>query len=357
MIEPSLRAFGADRIEPGEGEEIVLRCPESKAWTARTVRTSVRAEHPGTAVAWGDRIFEVRAAEPLPEGGMRYRLSPWPESHAIRRFERYDEESERSRSRAHDDLRAGLSKRRLSILLAPLAGLLPGAVQKRMESEFGAPSLAMTVTSALPLLVVGFLGLFNHILGMAGGNLGWPAWLVPPLPVALFLFGESALRLASAVAGLEPMGLIVVELVYATRRHAGRDEDRALAPSASKQDLQDRYTTLEPLLALLSPSEQRYLRDHFRFDAVRWGRITSAVLLLVGVGNSLAAVSDLASTHGGLSSVLGILVGGLLAAEQIHRLRRLGRREPAGSVLGWLVGPLARPLFGVEARSDPSGPR
>ena len=194
------RALGEDRVEEAIGEEILLSCPLSKGWDARTARTTVRSAHPGTAVAWEERIFEVRAAEPRPDGGMRYRLAPWEEGQAIRRFERYDAEAESGRETGRRDLASGIRKRRWSILLAPLAGLLPGSVQKAMEHEFGAPALGMTISSALPTFAIGFLGLFRHLLGLAGGSVDWPVWLAPPFVIALYLFGESALRLASAIA-------------------------------------------------------------------------------------------------------------------------------------------------------------
>ena len=139
---------------------------------------------------------------------------------AIRRFERYDDDTERAREAERRELADGIRRRRRSILLAPLAGLLPGAVQKKMETEFGAPALAMTISSAIPLFVVGFLGLFRTLLMAIGGAHGvgaggdWPAWLAPDFPIALYLTSESAFRLGSAVAQSEPMGSLPVVLAW-----------------------------------------------------------------------------------------------------------------------------------------------
>ena len=211
MIPPA-RAYGSDRIEETGGEGILLVCPVSKGWSARTTGTATRAAHPGTTVWWEEQLFEVRAAEPRMDGGIRYRLAPWEEGQAIRRFERYDEESERRRETERQDLARRIRSRRRSILLAPLAGLLPGAVQKRMETEFGAPAVAMTISSAFPLFTIGFLGLFRTLLMVLGGAHGisaggdWPGWLAPDFPVALYLATESAFRLGSAIAQGEPMG-------------------------------------------------------------------------------------------------------------------------------------------------------
>lgn len=219
---PPERAYGADRIErtgPEGDDELVLVCPMSKGWDPRTLATTVRPAHPGTTVSWEERLFEVRTAEPLAEGGMRYRLAPWEDGQAIRRFERYDDDTERAREAERQERADGIRKRRRSILLAPLAGLLPGAVQKKMETDFGAPAVAMTIASAIPLFVIGFLGLFRTLLMVLGGLQGvpggdWPRWLAPDFPIALYLTAESALRLGSAIAQGEPMGSLPVVLAY-----------------------------------------------------------------------------------------------------------------------------------------------
>ena len=223
-----------------------------------------------------------------------------------------------------------------------------------MEREFGAPAIGMTVASALPLFVVGFLGMFGHILGLAGGSLDWPAWLAPPLPFAVYLFAESALRLASAIAGGEPMGSLPVVVAHAAWKEArGEGETRASAapPSAAERDqaLRDRYDVLEPLLSLLPAASQRVLEARYGFDAARWGRITAGVLLAVGALNALASLATLAAGGGGLFDGIGLLVGGLLAGEQLRRLRLASRREPAGSVLGALIRPMASPLLEERA--------
>jgi hypothetical protein len=354
MTDATPRAFGADRLETGPGDELVLLCPLSKGWTARTARTTVRAAHPGTAVGWADRVSEVRAAEPQPDGSTRYRLAPWEDGQAFRRFERYDVESEKARAGERREIADAIGKRRLSILFAPLLGLLPGKVQKDMELRFGAPALAMTIVSALPPFVIGFLGMFAHMLGMAGGFLGWPAWLAPPLPIALYLFGESALRLGSAIAGLEPMGSLPVVVAHAAWREArGEGPAEKLESAATDADreqaLHDRFSLLEPLLSLLPADSQRALQTRFGFDAIRWGRITAWVLLAVGAPNALAALVMLAAGRGGIGDFLGLVIGAFLAVEQVKRLGHLGRGEPSGSVLGALVRPMAGPLLAQPA--------
>ncbi|HEX4441801.1 MAG TPA: hypothetical protein VH854_17130 [Thermoanaerobaculia bacterium] len=342
---PTPRAYGGDLLERIDGTDRVLFCPLAKGWAPRRERTLTTAEYPGTAVSWGDEIFEVAAAEPLAEGGVRYRLVPWREGHAIRRMEPYDAPSEAARAAGRADIERRVAARRLSIVLAPLAGLLPGRVQERLESEFGAPALAMTITSAAPLFLVGFLGVFDGLLRGLGGGLGLPGWLALPGPIAFYLLIESSLRLASAVATGQPMGSLPVVLAWeATAAFRTPASARRASPLPAESDA-DRFRMLEPLLSLLSPDDQRRLSERFGFDPIRWGRITAVLLLLVCGSNVLAAAVNAAAGRAGGADAAWLVAGTPLAIEQIVRLRRLRERRAAGSVLGALVRPLARRLL------------
>ena len=162
-------AFGSDVAELLPDGSVALTCAASKGWAGRGTRTVTRAEHPGTAVRWHEAIYEVIDASPLSTGGVRYRLGPWEESHAIRVLEAYDASSEAARSSERVRRRSSVGERRLAILFSPLIGHLPGDVQERLESEIGAPAVAMTIVSALPLFVLGSLGLLSRVLAVFGG--------------------------------------------------------------------------------------------------------------------------------------------------------------------------------------------
>lgn len=326
----------------------MLVCPIAKSWTPRTVRTHTSAEHPGTAVEWDGALYEVREAEPQKDGGMRYALLPWEEGHAIRRLERYDAASEEIREGERRDRRRDVRLRRLAILFAPLLGLLPGEVQKKMDRDFGAPATAMTVVSALPLLVVGFLGVFALLVGMAGGTLALPPWMAPPAAIAVYLLIESALRLASAVAAGEPMGTLGAEVVGALlRRTAAAPAPASPTEPGDTVDGRDHdlFRVLEPVLALLSPSEQDLLVRRFGFDAVRRGRVTAAVLAAASVLNTVVSVSAFGEREGIGALLFWSLPAIYLAIEQVRRWRAFAEGRPAGSVLGALVRPFARPLL------------
>jgi len=76
---------------------VTLSCPAAKGWKAREDAPR-RALHPGTAVSWQERVFEVVETRPLSNGGVVYSLAPWREDLAIRSLERYDESSETGRA-------------------------------------------------------------------------------------------------------------------------------------------------------------------------------------------------------------------------------------------------------------------
>ncbi len=218
----------------------------------------------------------------------------------------------------------------------------------------------MTISSALPMLVIGFLGVFQQFIGGLGAGLGLPGWLSPPFPLALYLVIESALRLGSAIATGEPMGSLPIAVAYAAWVEARSSSPQTAGVPAASDDPhadRDRYQMLEPLLSLLSPDEQRLLEASFRFEAIRWGRITAWILLAAGGLNAAASLLNLASGAGGAADLVWLLIGGFVAAEQAGRLRRLSAGEPAGSVLGALVRPLARPLLAAPCALGSPGRR
>ena len=340
----------------------------SNGWRARTPRTPTSAEHPGAAVSWEGEIFEVVAATPLADGHTRYTLSPWDPRHAIRTLEPYDEATEAARAAGRAETVQGERRRWRAIALAPLLGHLPGAVQERMEKEYGAPALLMTYASALPLFVVGVLTLLGVLAGAFGGRLEAAAADAPlfpflrwiPTPVGLYLLGESAFRLLSAAAASTPCGSLGGILGWELWRQAAGKRAapqstarRAPEPPDPSRLHADRYHLLEPLLALLRRDEQESLAARYGFDPLRWGRRTAGWLLAFGLLNVALSLLALAAATAGMGDVLWLLAGSGLAIEQRARRRSLARGEAAGSVLGALVRPHARVILepGTMARA------
>ena len=208
-----MRTYGGDRVEEGEGGRVSLISPSAKGWRGRSPAVPTRrATHPGTAVTWDGSLYEVTEARPLPSGDVHYVLSPWDDANAIRTLERYDAATEEARAREQRGRANAVKKRRAAILLAPLLGHLPGEVQARMESDFGAPATKITVASALPLFVLGILGAFAAFVSAVGGS---PEPLPElPLPLSLYLACESYFRLSAVATESRPMGSIPGTLLY-----------------------------------------------------------------------------------------------------------------------------------------------
>jgi hypothetical protein len=221
VTEAALSPFGGDRLETGADGALTLFCAAAKGWKAREEPTGPRRTfHPGTAVSWSGRVFEVIERRPGSSGGVDYRLAPWRDDLAIRSLERYDESSERDRAAERAWKAASIRKRRLALLLSPILGHLPGEVQTRMEHDFGAPATAMTVISAAPLFVLGIVGCLANFARLAGGSLA--PLPEPPAPVSIYLLAESALRIAVVVSQSRPAGSIPGAVVYEVGRLIAR---------------------------------------------------------------------------------------------------------------------------------------
>jgi hypothetical protein len=344
------RPFGTDRAESGPGNSCLITCATPKSWVHRRPKTLTSAEHPGTAVKWGEEIFEVMEASPTDGGGMRYRLEPWDARHAIRTVSSYDEASEQARESKRRQTKASIQKRGLSILFAPILGNLPAAVQSRMESEFGAPACAMTIASALPLLVLGLLGVFaSQITQFAGEGL-FPDWLGEHPFLSIYLALESGLRLFTAFVQREPMGSLLGALLYEiwhglTGKHRRAASRVSATPAARRWEAEDIYKLLEPLLAFLAPPEQEALERRFGFEFRRWGRFTAVALFVVAVLNVLIALGQFAQNRQSAWDYFWLPAGLYLMFEQARRWRQLAGGRPAGSVLGILIRPISRKLF------------
>lgn len=352
--------FGSDRLEEAPDGAFWIICPAPKGWTPRRGRAHTPGEYPGTAVRWETDLFEVVEAISHPDGTTRYRLEPWPDRHAVRSIQTYDEGSEAHRPRERARQERSITRRRLTIILAPLLGHLPGPVQARMESEFGAPAVGMTIASALPLFALGLVSLVFSLAAAYGSGLSGPGGslegrdgAIPhllPVALAAYLAVESGIRMGTAFLLGHPVGSVPGTLFYEIGRIIGgwplvtAPAFRG-TPASPVKSLQDRFRLLEPLLALLTPAEQNDLELRFGMETLRWGKITAILLLVVGGANLAASLALFAAGAGGLGDFIWLVAGAGLSVEQIARLREIARGRPAGSVLGALVRPLVGKLL------------
>lgn len=82
--------FG-DLLERDEDGRIHLRCDGSRGWTGRRPGSHSSPPFPGTAVSFGEELFEVLEVQVLPGGAVSYLLAPWDERFLVRSVVPYEE--------------------------------------------------------------------------------------------------------------------------------------------------------------------------------------------------------------------------------------------------------------------------
>ena len=359
------RAIGRDRLDVAGGGRLVLTCDVPKGWRARSPATATSAEHPGSAIRWEDQFFEVLEVRTAGGAAVQYVLALWDDRHAMRVVEAYSVEAEADREAGRADAARRSDHHVYAHLAAPLLGCLPGHVQERLEREVNVPAVRLSLASALPLWVFGWVCLILYgvdaFAGIASNPVDvrqrahvFPDWV---LLFGIYLLAESTARLAVCHLQGRAIGTVVGTLLYEVWRYLGRAKARVegwVVPkekavweveSDGAQDVLDRYHLLEPAAGLLPAADQALLAERFGFDGLRWGRL-SAIFLLVMFG-PLAVASVLgALVVFQAGDIPRIAVFGGVALEQVVRLRRLRAGTVAPSVLGVLVRPFARPLLG-----------
>ena len=218
-----MRPYGRDRLRKGEGERLILLCPRSKGWTPRVPRTLIRSEHPGTAILWEERYFEV-VAEELSGESVRYVLEPWREEHAIRITDAYDEASE---ARREEEYRAAVRRRaarRTVNLFGIFTGHLPAAVQEQLGSELGVLPTRLTLLSLLLSLAFEIFTVNMIVRAVMARS---PIPLIPAA-LAAYVALESWIRIHIVLGQSRPVGsaagFILYSLFYALAGGRNREE-------------------------------------------------------------------------------------------------------------------------------------
>ena len=357
------RAHGTDRLEPAPAGRVGLACSQPKAWVSRRPAAAQAPVHPGTAVRWEDELWEVVAAEARPDGGVRYELAPWDDQHAIRVLLPYDETSEAERAADVRHVRRRRVSAWAAFALAPVVGLLPGRVQESLALELGIRASRLTLASILAPAAVGFHALVTTMVaGFAPGLQAAGPSVGPLLPLVAYFFPEALVRFIVVMAQDRPVGSLLGVPLYLAGRVTGLvpppDGTPASAgPTPESRVEGDRYLMIEPLLALLPALDQLLLRERYGFSPATWGKRTAWFLLVYPGFTAPAQAARLALRGGGLPEVLLLAATLLVAAEQVRRLRLLSLGQPAPSLLGRLVRPLARPLLCAAPGAPAPGPR
>ncbi len=141
------------------------------------------------------------------------------------------------------------------------------------------------------------------------------------------------------------LGTLLYAVYRAFRGGAGVATLSRGSPATPERALYDRFRMAEPLLALLPPEEQEVFERRFGMEVLRWGKVTAVLLLIIAGTNVVTSLVFFAAGGGRIGDWLWLLAGMGITIEQIGRLHRLSRGQPAGSFLGALVRPLARKLL------------
>jgi hypothetical protein len=213
------RPLGHDRIAEVREGKLLLSCPEPKGWRARAPGTPTSAEHPGTCVRWEEQLFEVEDIETREDGSLMYTLARWDERHAIRVITAYDAATEAGRIEEKRATTRRVEGRTVLLLASPFVGCLPAAVQERLEHEYNVRGSTMSLVSALPFWIVGWVSLILLMASSIGGVASLPT---PVLVLGVYFLAESSARLAVCIPQGRPIGTPLGTLFYEAWRRLER---------------------------------------------------------------------------------------------------------------------------------------
>lgn len=248
-------------VSPGGAGELTVTSPRlDLPW--RTAEGQV----PGTAVLWNRQSYEVVGRVTLGNGA-RWTLRSWDEPATMRNVFRLDAESvQEEADKASTEKRIQRS-RRWTLLVLPMLGFAPAALQKKWANEWGFASVGATMASSGLEMMFGAAGTVQMIAAAFGTEFFMPWVLAFPGPL-LFLSGS--VRLAMVFGDGEPVGspLGAVFLPWVPKAR--------LQDGASTPDLRS-FEESEGALVLVSPILRRdwdrdgflqYRDQHFRLDRV-----------------------------------------------------------------------------------------
>jgi hypothetical protein len=344
-----MRAYGSDRFRIREDGAAILTCRTAKqGWQARIEKTLTTPQHPGTAILWEEEYWEVVDIEVL-QSGVRYTLTSWPDSSAMRFVDSYDEvrEVERAAERRRAIVRE--KGRRAAVALGFLTGHLPANVQMHLAENIGINPVRLTMISAIPPFVA-FAACFVTIVGNVLPSLE-RRYVPPPVVVALlaYLAVDSLIRFLFAMARGRPMGSIFGVIGYAIYYGLARDRSKLARPFAPERGssvrttdltadmkLQSNLAFVEPLFSFLDPADQNRLAEKYGLNYRQTATTMATIVMVFSLLGAVTSVGSAMQLH--LSGFVSLVAAGWLFVEQIVRLTKF-QRGPAGSVLGFVLRP------------------
>ena len=160
---------------------------------------------------WEEQLFEVEDIEIRDDGSLLYTLVRWDERHAIRVITTYDAGTEAERINEARAVARRVEWHTALLLAAPFVGSLPASVQERLEHEYNVRASMMSLASALPLWILGWISFILLLASSFGGVVSLPT---PILVIGVYLLAESTARLPACFLQGRPIGTPLGTLLY-----------------------------------------------------------------------------------------------------------------------------------------------
>jgi hypothetical protein len=132
---------------------------------------------------------------------------------------------------------------------------------------------------------------------------------------------------------------------FASVREYDPDEVKALLREKRRTDLKTWVDTFAPVWGLLSRNDQVRLEELYDFDALKFTKVTIAILGLFGAINLIICITKIAVHVAGRVDAWIVLPALFLTLESALRWSEVRKGEPAGSALGILIRPFATTLL------------
>jgi hypothetical protein len=223
-----------------------------------------------------------------------------------------------------------------SLVVLPVLGLAPAALQKKWQSEWGFAASRATSVSAFLEMLVGAAGTVQVMATLLGN-----AYFIPPILAIAgpFLFLTGAARLAMVFGDGEPVGspLGLPFLPWMPRVQLPAEPEPSPLRVSERGDSAPSFlrTMLISAAVTLGPAS----------DQLRWARelgISAIWLTVAGAGAEIVGgIVNLQSDLGTAPAWL-VFFDLFLTGEGLLRFGSAVIGRPMGSVFGWVLRPLYR---------------
>jgi hypothetical protein len=208
VLRAPLPNFIPDRVILGaNGDPVALwvyAVLPKKGWAPHSPGDLIRADRAGSAIKYGDQVYELMRVEETAEEGyaFRYGLRPWDPQFVIRHLVNYTLKSQMDAAAEHQDMTKAEGLRCLILWLFPIAGFAPDPLQREWEKKSGLRMAWVSVGSALFGLALAFT------LRSASEDSRFAA------AVVFYLVLESFARLFWIGISRQPHGSLLLTLPY-----------------------------------------------------------------------------------------------------------------------------------------------